>query len=256
MTSQPLAPTHTSKTAALATLLLALHGGAQAQPQTLPDEPWRFQLTPYVWMTGFQGHVRPSPNAPTVHVDQSFSDVLDHLDAAVFVSGTARQGRWVLQGDFSHAASTGSARLPYGLGAQAKLRQSSLTMTGGYNWQIGQQSSVDLLGGLRLWDIKAQVRVPGVAQAQSHTFFADPVVAVRWRYDIAPRWSSLVYVDAGGLGVGSDATWQALATLNYQWREQVHVSLGYRHLHVNYRHSGKHLDFSQGGPLLGATFRF
>lgn len=254
MTNQPHTPTYTSKRAAFLVSVLALCGSALAQ--SAQGDAWRFQVTPYLWMTGLEGHIRPYQGAPLVHVDKSFSDVLDKLDAAVFVSGTARKGRWVLQGDFSHAASSDSARLPYGLTAQAKLRQTSMTMTGGYNWQIGQRSSVDLLGGLRLWDIQAQVRVPGVAQTQSHTFFADPVVAVRWRYDIAPRWSSLVYADAGGLGIGSDATWQMLGTLNYQWREQVHVSAGYRHLHVNYRHSGKRLDFSQGGPLLGLTFRF
>nr|WP_246254054.1 hypothetical protein [Comamonas jiangduensis] len=56
--------------------------------------------------------------------------------------------------------------------------------------------------------------------------------------------------------MGSDATWQMLGTINYQWRENIHFSLGYRHLQVNYRNHGKQLDFSQGGPLVGATFQF
>ena len=81
-----------------------------------------------------------------------------------------------------------------------------LTLTGGYNWQLAPQSSVDLMGGVRVWDIHAHVQVPGVAAAQSNTSFLDPVVAVRWRYDLGSQWSSLLYADAGGFGLGGFLT--------------------------------------------------
>ena len=67
------------------------------------------------------------------------------------------------------------------------------------------------------------------------------------------RWFTWIPADGG---VGSDSTWQMLGTINYQWRENIHFSLGYRHLQVNYRNHGKQLDFSQSGPLVGATFQF
>lgn len=232
--------------------LLAL--AASAQP--LPDSDWRFQLTPYVWMTGLDGHIRPFRGAPTAHVDRSFSDVLSHLDAAAFLSGTARKGAYVLQADLSYASTSDGASLPPGLPARAKVRQTSMTMTGGYNWQLGPASSVDLMAGLRLWDIKASVQLAGLASAQSHTSFVDPVAAVRWRHDFAANWSTLLYLDAGGFGLGSEATWQALAAVNYQLRSNLHLSLGYRHLSVNYRDGGKRLDFRLAGPMLGATLRF
>lgn len=244
----------TLKSIILCGAVLALHGPATAQTDS--PEAWRFQLTPYVWMTGLDGRIKPLRGAPAAHVEQSFSDILENLDAAFFVSGTARQGRWVLHGDASHASASRYAALPLGLSARAKVRQTSVTLTGGYNWQWAKQSSVDFLAGARLWDINASVTLPGIAAVQSSTSFVDPVVAVRWRYDFAPQWSSLVYVDTGGWGVGSDATWQMLGTINYQWRENIHFSLGYRHLQVNYRNHGKQLDFSQSGPLVGATFQF
>lgn len=230
------------------------HGEGIAQ--SLPNDAWHFQLTPYVWLTGLDGRIQPFRGAPTAHVDKSFNDILDNLDAGFFLSGTARRGRWVLHGDFSHASASESAALPLGLSAKAKARQTSMTLAGGYNWALSQQSSLDVLGGVRFWDIDADVRVPGLASAQSKTSFLDPVIAMRWRYGFTPQWSSLVYVDAGGFGVGSDSTWQVLGTLNYQWRDNIYFSLGYRHLGVNYRSNGKRLDFSQSGPLFGATFQF
>lgn len=247
-------------TVALGLAAAALLGASSASAQTpaldAAADAWRFQLTPYVWMTGLEGRIRPFRGAPTVHVDRSFSDVLEHLDTAAFVSGTARTGAYVLQGDVSHATSSAAADLPMGLSANARVRQSSLTLTGGRHWAVDADSGVDLMAGLRLWDIQATVQVPGLAEARSSTQFADPLLALRWRYALAPRWSTLLYADAGGFGLGSEATWQLLGTLNYQLDEQWFVSLGYRQLSVNYRDGGKRLDFRQGGPVLGATFRF
>ena len=238
-------------------LAMGLLVSTQALAQTpVETDAWRFQLTPYVWMTGLDGQVRPFNGAPTANVNKSFSDVLDNLDAAAFINGTARKGHYVLQGDFSYAATSDKAALPLGLSAQAKIRQTSMTLTGGRNWALNPQSSLDLMAGLRLWQIKAEVNVPGLASAQSNTSFVDPIVAARWRYDIAPRWSTLLYADMGGLSVGSKFTWQIHGSVNYQVKDNIHLSLGYRQLSVDYRDGGKQLDFSQSGPIVGATFRF
>lgn len=95
--------------AALAAGLLA-GTPAWAQNKAAADA-WRFQLTPYVWMTGLDGSVRPFRGAPTAHVNKSFSDILENLDAAAFVNGTARKGQYVLQGD--SATQPHRTRLPY-----------------------------------------------------------------------------------------------------------------------------------------------
>ena len=238
-------------------VLLGLLASTQVSAQeSKASDAWRFQLTPYVWMSGLDGEVRPFNGAPTAHVDKSFSEVLKNLDAAAFVNGTARKGSYVLQGDFSYASSSDKAALPMGLSAQAKIKQTSMTVTGGQHWALSPRSGLDLMAGVRLWQIKADVKIPGVAAAHSSTSFVDPVVAARWRYEIAPRWSTLVYADMGGLGMGSKFTWQIHGSVNYAVKDNVFVSLGYRQLSVDYRDGGKRLDFSQSGPIVGATFLF
>jgi hypothetical protein len=86
---------HINTTAGMAAAALAvgLLAGtpAWAQDKAAADA-WRYQLTPYVWMTGLDGSVRPFRGAPTVSVNKSFSDILENLDAAAFVNGTARKG--------------------------------------------------------------------------------------------------------------------------------------------------------------------
>lgn len=44
------------------------------------------QITPYVWASGFGGTLGPGPGAPTVHVDKSFGELMEDVDAAFFVS--------------------------------------------------------------------------------------------------------------------------------------------------------------------------
>jgi hypothetical protein len=100
------------------------------------------------------------------------------------------------------------------------------------------------------------VDVTGIGSARSKFSFVDPVIAARWRQAVAPRWSTLVYADTGGFGVGSDATWQVLALANYQARNNLFLSMGYRHLSVDYREHGRRLDVDLSGPMLGLTFLF
>lgn len=230
-------------------------GNAQNVPMQDADA-WRFQITPYVWMIGMNGHVRPASGLPSLHVDKPFSEIWKSLDAAFFLNATARKDRWVVHGDMSHAVTSDDAALPIGLTGHAKIKQTSVSLLGGYTWLQAPQTVVDAMAGVRWWSIRAQAQVPPILQASSNTAFADPVLALRWHQDWAPRWSTVVYGDVGGFGVGSRQTWQALATLNYQITPQAYVSVGYRHLSVDYRKNGKTLDFSMAGPMLGATWRF
>lgn len=250
---QPLAFSFRWLTAAA---LVAAALPAQAQTQVEPEDGWRFQLTPYVWMIGLHGQVRPFRGAPTAHVSQSFSDVLENLDLAAFLSGTARHGRYVLQVDASHASLSDAASLPLGLTAQVKIKQTALTLTGGYNWELSPRDSLDALVGLRGWDLRSNVQLQPFGQARIKETFADPILALRWRHELAPNWSSLVYGDVGGFGVGSHLTWQLMGVLNYQLKDNVYLSFGYRHLQVDFRSNQRRLDFGLGGPVLGATFRF
>lgn len=151
-------------------------------------------------MTGLQGDIRPARHAPTAHVSQSFSDVLSDLDAAVFLNATARKGRHVLHADGSYTTLSDTASLPMGLKARAKVTQSALTLSGGYSWQLSPEGSLDVLAGVRWWSIRATVQVQPLLQVQTKDTFADPIVAVRWRHQVPPRWSTLVYADVGGLG--------------------------------------------------------
>lgn len=250
--------------AALGMTALAGTAAAQSGPDIGRDQV--VQITPYVWATGVGGHIRPFATSPTVSVDKSFSDLLTDLDAAFFVSAYARRDNLVFMADLSTSSSSrsGDARVPgtsARVPAEAKLRQTSITALAGYRIVATPDATVSLLAGARHWHVRGEVDVPAIgpfpgADLSRSRNFTDPLIAARASFRIAPRWSTLVYADYGGFTVGSRSTSQVLGTVNYQLREHVILSAGYRHLHVDYRDSGAGFDIHMGGPVIGASYRF
>lgn len=218
---------------------------------------WRFQLTPYIWMASLAGDVRPLENAPTISTSRSFNDVLDDLDGAFFMSSSARRDRLVLFGDLTWASLSHEGTLLPSVTVEGKLRQRSLTAAAGYQVVDTPSQHLDLLAGARAWRVEAEVNVPALGVSARETErWVDPILAARLRSDWATGWSTLLHADVGGFGVGSDNTWQAVATANYRISDTLHLSAGYRHLAVDRDESGTRIDISMSGPLLGATWRF
>jgi len=236
---------------------VALAAGIIALASATNAQDWSAQVTPYVWATGVSGDITPFTGAPTIAFDSSFSEILNDLDAAFFISGYARRDRFVFLGDLSYSSSSRDGLVPPGVPASGELQQTSLTFAAGYRVVEDPRVSVDVLGGARFWRIKGAVDVPlaGVSVSPSVSF-TDPIVAVRANFSLAPKWSAILYGDYGGFGVGSEQTSQLVATVNYQVNDGFYLSAGYRTLSVDYRDGGTRIDATMSGPLFGATWRF
>lgn len=238
-------------------VVLATACGSATSATAQQGEAWTGQITPYAWAAGVGGNVTPFRGAPTVRFGRSFSEVLGDLDGAVFVSALARRDRVVLFGDLSHASVSRKGKIPPGIPAKGRLRQSSATLAGGYRALQASDLSLDLLAGMRFWRLCGGVEVPQAGVRRSPSLdFNDPIVALRVNARAGPGWSTLIYADAGGFGAGSERTWQIVGTVNHQLADGFYLSAGYRHLTVDYRDGGSRVDAVLAGPLLGATLRF
>ena len=132
-----------------------------------------------------------------------------------------------------------------------------MTLAAGYRVVDTPDVRMDLVGGLRHWRVSGRVDVAALgASASRSDSFTDPIIGVRFHADIAPGWSTLIYADIGGFGVGSERTAQIVATVNYAVSDNLFVSAGYRHMQVDYRTGGLRVDTRISGPILGATWRF
>lgn len=215
------------------------------------------QITVYGWLAGAAGEITPIAGAPTLEFDNSFGEVLADLDAAFFVTGLVRKDRLVFVGDVSYAALSREGIIPPGVPASGEVSQFSATLAGGARVSDRSGLTVDVLVGARFWNVETQVDVPlaGVSVSPEKTF-VDPVIAARTSAPIAANLSATVYADLGGLGVGSDITYQIAGTLNYRIGRATYISAGYRHLYLDFDDDGTVFKGSQTGPLIGLTQRF
>ncbi|WP_018698421.1 hypothetical protein [Amorphus coralli] len=247
-------------TAGALALLLAAPAGAAA------DDDWRFQVTPYLWGAGSKAEIRPRAGGPTFESDMSFGDIFDRLDGAFFLTASARYKRFVVSGDLTWVSLSDDGSitgvLPVPVSVKGDLTQTSQTLTAGYSVAAQPKGALDIVGGLRAWQIdasaSAEARIaPSYALGASTSrglSWVDPIVGVRGRYEFAPDWSVIGYADVGGYD--GRTTWQAFATLNYRISDAFYVSAGYRHMALDYDDGDTRLDLELGGPIIGATLRF
>jgi len=244
-------------------------------PQAVADVPedsslppgWALQVTPYLWAAGLKGDISPFRRGPTISVEKSVSDVMDHLNVGGFLDIWGRYDRLVFSGDVMYVNTTDShviGALPVigatpGLSADVDTVQFSATLKGGYRVYDDQDLTLDVLAGMRIWHISNDVTVNYGTFSRSYGEdfgWVDPVIGFRAFYKVTPKFSVHAQADIGGFGAGSDHTWQALATANYAFTDHLSVSAGYKILDVDYDSDGHVFDSTLKGPILGLTYRF
>lgn len=251
----------------------------QEEPIMAESANWAFQVTPYIWASGLDGHISPFRRGPTIGVEKSFSDIFENLNFGGFINIWGRYDRFVLSGDFMYSNTTdahstgplpaltipGIGTIPPGgnIDAEVDTEQITATLMGGYRVLDRSQFTLDALGGARLWHISNDVTLNGSLGGRSGSVsysesfgWIDPLVGLRAFLPLTEQLSLQGQADIGGFGAGSDFTWSALATVNYVFSNQLSASLGYKVLDVDYNRDGNVYDTRLGGPVLGLTYRF
>lgn len=230
-------------------------------------EPWRFELTPYVWGAGMSGSIKVN-NKPEagLAVEQSFSDVFRILDFALMGAFEARKGRLGVLADavYFKVNDEGSISGPLGfvsLAATAEVTQQMYSLGGAYRVVEGS-SPLDVVGGMRYtsvrWDVAIQSSTPLVAARgfRRNNDWVDPYLGVRLQHALDDRWSLLGYADIGGFGVGSDLALQALAGVHYAFRSTLVGKFGVRYVSADYESNDFKYDMANAGVYFGLGFRW
>ena len=254
----------------------------------VPADKWTFALRPYLWAPGIDGTLKydvPPTGNGAANVDFS-SYVLENLDFALMLTAEARKGDWsvltdvvyldVESGDtnvksVSFTGPGGRVEVSAGANLDTKASLSGVLweLAGGYTVARGGNSSLDLLAGFRLLNIKAEtewrlsgsITGPGSGQSfassgsasQSETLW-DGIIGVRGRVALGDsKWGIPYYLD---VGTGSSAlTWQGVAGIEYRynWGD---LQLMYRYTYYDMKEDKLLQNVSLGGPAIGVNFRF
>ena len=244
------------------TLLAALAAGTIGTASAQGSSEWQFEATPYLWSAAMRGDTQAG-NLPRTHVDMSFGDILENLDAGFMGAFEARKGRWGFLLDaiymkVSDAAT--STQGPLTVAADATVKQWMYAGAVAYRISDGP-TLVDLIGGARYSKLRVKAVIDaslfglaGRTERTGNKSWTDGYVGVRVQAPIAERWTVVGYADVGG--GGSDSTWQAALGAQYAYSKDVVLKFGYRYLSVDYDKGGFLYDMDSAGVYLGAGFRF
>ncbi len=240
-------------------LLIAVLSAAVAPAQA--DEPWQFQLAPYVWVAGMDGHVATLPGVPAATVNASFSDILENLDAAFMIAGEAHNGRIGLFGDILYVDIEATGSVPGPFNAPVRLEARTLYATAAGFWRLwsNDRASLDVMAGARFWSVDTELVIgaPISATVSHDEDWVDPLIGFKARGALGGgRFFHSVGVLFGGFDVGSDYMWDVFGNLGYQWTDGFSTSIGYRYLTVDYSNGGFSYDVVQEGPTVALIWRF
>lgn len=232
----------------------------------IADDSWHFRLSPYIWFAGLKGDVGTIPSLPAAPVDISASDALQDTEASFMILLDARKRRHGVFADLLYSDVQSDEELvPQPIGLKMKSTSKTTIVTLAYQYELygRDRTVVDLLAGVRYWDIDSELRFKGGLgilagrKITNDESWFDPILGLKGR---APIGNSQFYLAGGaavgGFGVGSDHFYEISANVGYQWSKSIGTALGYRMFDVDYRDDGYVYDVKQQGLQVGLTWNF
>ena len=234
-------------------------------PSQVPanDSGWHVTWVPaYLWLTGLNGNLGVAGR--TIPVDVSFSDVFNQLNFGYMTALDVRKRGLGVLADFMYTdLSSNEASTPFGVLYSTANTDSQMYILDpeiyGRLFE-GQKGFVDATAGARYWHLKNTLNLrPGLLPAFSASDsrdWVDPVLGGRFRLNLKKSCFVMLKGDGGGFGAGSQSTWQIYTAFGKEIKQKYSLSLGYRHLSVDYRDGGFVYDTNMNGMLLGFAIKF
>jgi hypothetical protein len=269
---------------------------ADAAPVARPriSDRWSVSFAPYIWLAAVDTEITTDSGAPrnaSAESNVDFADVLEELDFAFLGHLEARKQRWALFADaiYMRISSNGQTNA-FSIGPLAvsptnidvEIETTILEFGVAYRvaeWQVGSDGAnaptvaLELLGGGRFisLDVEAKTAIEltgplGIISRQikldlSPTIeFVDPIIGARLFAEIGPRWRLGLRGDVGGFGLGSEFTWNMVASATYRAWDNVDLLFGYRAMSIDLEDDDPRLnidlDLTLHGPLIAAAFHW
>ena len=240
-------------------------GVSSAHLLTAENDPgqWHFLIEPYFMFANVHG-TEGIGNLPDIHVDQSPSDIFNHLKFGAMIYAEASKGPWKISSDLIYlklGANVSGTRLIYSGDASTKqlswelalLRKFTPWLDAGLGAQLNSISA----------DYNIAINTPAGAfitgGSRSKTW-VDPSIIGNAHFDLSPKWSLLIRGNIGGFGIGSKFYWQMQAYAGYHLSQLFSISAGYRAIGIDYE-SGSGADrflydVNTFGPVIRFGFSF
>ena len=250
-TARVTVPTATAK---------AINSPETPVPQTVDQDKWQFQFSPYFWLAGLHG--TGGVGNRTTTVDESFRDVFDALNFAFMGTFEARKGKFISLTDLEYVSVSDEKATPGPLFStvDAGFKTFIFDQEVGYRLLENPEkgASLDVLGGARVWHVSTDFEFgAGILPAtriKASRNWVDAVGGLRGKMALSQKVFLTGKFDLGG--GGSQFTWQVFGGAGYNLNPKIALIFGYRVLDVDYDKNNFVYDMNQRGPIVGLGFKF
>jgi hypothetical protein len=237
---------------------------------------WHYEFTGYFWGSSVAGSTGFG-TLPSLPYYASFPTLIQHFQGGIMSSFVARNDTFIAGIDLIWSRIGGSATLSnpdsalFGGKTSLTLNESAITAFGGVRVPLGVPN-LDLYGtiGLRNFYAGTKLSVNGPLGLFNGTETVNkdwimPVAGFAGQYRFSDRWFMNMLADLGGWS--DSATGQALASVGYNWTQNISTTIGYRVMYT-YTHQDTGVNdltleprsfrYQQWmyGPFAGAKYSF
>jgi len=222
------------------------------------------EFTPYFWAAGIDG--KGQVGARRVHFNQSFSDLIDHVDSGFMGLGIVSYDRFVLYGDYDYISLSSDGKIgrdliaPPGTKADADGDLDVWTVAGGYRFDTFGVNTIDVMLGTRTLSLDNSLKVLGI-NFSNNSSVTDTIVMLRPSVRLTEHWRfnpTLSY----GISGDSDMTYELMPQFQYQFADSFAVRFGYKRLYYKEAAGPKNtprfelIDGSIAGLFVGVGWTF
>lgn len=243
----------------LAGVCLALAGS-----EVEAKQGWEWTFSPYFWLADMSVDVAID-DTPVIAEDIMAKDLIDKVEAVVPLHFEGRRGRGGFLLDLSYMDLGDKLSVPGGPSIDADLQQTLLEV-GGFYRPKGGDSGLDILFGVRVFDIDLEmdITVPPPVDLQTtqevSENLTDGFVGLRHSGPIGKKWS---YGVRGDIGAGdTDLALNGIVRIGYQVGKTGKYSLllgwRYQKFEIEEEDGGSRVetDLVMSGPGVGFLMKF
>ncbi len=224
---------------------------AEVEAENAPD-PWRFEITPYLWIASIDGSAEGDGVDVPIESDYKFFTV-DNLDGVISADFTAAKGRWTIALDGLY--------LKYSDERTGRFIRTEAELTGGFlegsgRYRLAVHEPLEVLVGLRYVNLSTRIELtPGPKLTPSGEWL-DPILGARYTFTLGEKWFLILHGDIGGFGISSDLAAQASGVLTWKATKLFALKLGYRYMYMDFKEGEGVSELSLDGVTLGMGFSF
>ena len=228
------------------------------------DDDWNFRLSPYIWFAGLEGDVGPLKGVPPSEVDISASDAFSDTESSFMLILDAKKGLNGIYTDIFYSDISSTETIDAGTSTKVRSTTETTMITAAYTYNVLNDNAmnVDLMAGVRWWqidaDIKINSQIPELNLSGDNTeSWFDPVIGVKGNFPIT---GSNFYLSGGvgygGFDINAKSFYDISANLGYRWTKEIDTLIGYRQFELDYDQNDFQYDAKRSGWQIGLTWAF